>query len=201
VIFIPRVETRAATCYNNVETIALVRFEILNFVKAGILIMMEKLRNPKNVKFFSLLIAAVFIIGCFTLALSDSGFMAGSVAQAANNDSAIGVVNYQQLLAQSPKLQEVRTAMQEEVKNTSSEFESKSKDMSEQEKRRYYQQLQQHLSVKEKELMDPLMKEIEDAIKVVAGKKGLSVVVDKNVVIYGGADITAEVTKELTKAK
>ena len=163
--------------------------------------MMEKLRNPKNVKFFSLLIAAVFIIGCFTLALSDSGFMAGSVAQAANTDSAIGVVNYQELVAQSPKMSEVRTAMQNEVKKTREEFENKSANMNDQEKQRYYQQLQERLGVKEKELMDPLLKDIDGAIKAVADKKGLSVVVDKNAVVFGGADITADVAKELQKKK
>ena len=32
--------------------------------------MMEKLRNPKNVKTISLIVAAIFVIGCFTLAMS-----------------------------------------------------------------------------------------------------------------------------------
>ena len=38
-------------------------------------------------------------------------------------------------------------------------------------------------------------------IKKVADKKGLSVVVDKNTVVYGGLDITDEVSKALQSGK
>ena len=158
--------------------------------------MMEKLRDPKNVKFISLLIAAIFVIGCFTIALSSGGF-GGSVASAASSNSAIGVVNYQMLVSQAPELATIRTTMQTEVQNTRKEFDEKSKDMNATEKDRYYKQLQERLGNKEKELMDPLMKDIETAIKKVADKKGLTVVVDKNAVIYGGVDITDEVSKAM----
>ena len=40
--------------------------------------------------------------------------------------------------------------------------------------------------------MDPVLKKIETTIKKVADKKGLSVVVDKNTVVYGGLDIFAD---------
>ena len=114
-----------------------------------IAIMMEKLRNPKNVKTISLVIAAIFVIGCFTIALTAGGFSnLGGVASAAGSDSAIGVVNYQVLVSQSPKLNEVREAMQKEVEATRKEFEDKSKNMNTEEKDRYYQQLQQRLGNK-----------------------------------------------------
>ena len=48
--------------------------------------------------------------------------------------------------------------------------------------------------------MDPLLKQINDTIQKIAQKKGLSVVVDKSSVIYGGADITDEVAKALQGA-
>lgn len=77
----------------------------------------------------------------------------------------------------------------------------KCKTMNDTEKQRYYQQLQERLSNKEKELMDPVLKKIETTIKKVADKKGLSVVVDKNTVVYGGLDITDEVSKALQSGK
>lgn len=88
--------------------------------------------------------------------------------------------------------------MQTEIKNTRDEFNEKSKNMNATEKERYYKQLQERLGNREKELMDPVIKGIEAAIKKVADKKGLSVVVDKNTVIYGGTDITDEVSKSMT---
>ena len=49
--------------------------------------------------------------------------------------------------------------------------------------------------------MAPVLKKIETTIKKVADKKGLSVVVDKNTVVYGGLDITDEVSKALQSGK
>ena len=47
----------------------------------------------------------------------------------------------------------------------------KSKTMNDTEKQRYYQQLQERLSNKEKELMDPVLKKIETTIKKLLIKK------------------------------
>ena len=73
--------------------------------------------------------------------------------------------------------------------------------MNDEEKERYYKQLQERLANKEKDLMDPVLKGINDTIKKVAEKKGLKVVVDKSTVVYGGTDITDEVAKALQNPK
>jgi outer membrane protein len=65
--------------------------------------MMEKLRDPKNVKFISLLIAAIFRYRLLYDCLTSGGF-GGNVASAASSNSAIGVVNYQMLVSQAPEL-------------------------------------------------------------------------------------------------
>ena len=51
--------------------------------------------------------------------------------------------------------------------------------MNDTEKQRYYQQLQEVIANKEKELVEPVFQKIEAAIKKVADKKGLAVVVEK----------------------
>lgn len=162
--------------------------------------MMQKLRNPKNVKLISLFVAAIFVLGCFALSITQSG-LGSNVAQAAASESAIGVVNYQMLVAQSPELQNVRTSMKAEIESAQKDFDEKSKSMNENEKQRYYVQLQERIGNKEKELMEPVLKNVEAKIKKVADKKGLSVVVDKSSVIFGGVDITDEVAKELQSGK
>ena len=159
--------------------------------------MMQHLRNPKNVKLVSLFVAAIFVLGCFALTLTQSGF--GSTASAAAKESAIGVVNYQMLVSQSPELANVRTAMQNEIATAQRDFDEKSKAMSDAEKQRYYKQLQERLGNKEKELMDPVLKNIELNIQKIADKKGLSVVVHKDTVVFGGVDITDEVIRALQK--
>ena len=162
--------------------------------------MMEKLRNPKNVKTISLIVAAIFVIGCFTLAMSAGGF-GNSVASAAGSESAIGVVDYQVLVSQYPKLEQLNTEMEKAKNEARAEFDSKSQNMNDQQKEEYYRQLQERLQVKFKELDDALRKDIDEVIKKVADKKGLKVVVEKSTVIYGGTDITDEVAKSLQSTK
>ena len=156
--------------------------------------MMQKLRNPKNVKLISLFIAAIFVLGCFALSVTQSGV--GKSAFAASSESAIGVVNYQMLVAQSPDLSKVNEAMNKEIEAAQKDFNEKSKTMNEAEKRKYYTQTQE-----QKELMDPVLKKIEASIKKIADKKGLAVVVDKNTVVFGGVDITDEVAKAMQAGK
>ncbi len=160
---------------------------------------MQQLRNPKNVKVVSLFIAAVFVIGCFALSLTQSGF--GKSASAAASESAIGVVNYQMLIAQCPDIKDVQEKMNTEIETAQKEFEEKSKGMNDAEKRRYFAQSRERLQNKQTELMEPVNKKIEETIKKVADKKGLAVVVEKNTVVYGGLDITDEVVKALQAAK
>lgn len=161
--------------------------------------MMQQLRNPKNVKMISLFVAAIFVLSCFAVTLQQGAFT--SITSAAASESAIGVVNYQMLLAQSPDIAGVQDAMKQEIAAQQKNFDEKSKDMNDTEKQRYYQQLQEVIANKEKELMEPVFQKIEAAIKKVADKKGLAVVVEKNTVVYGGLDITDESGKNLAKRK
>ena len=73
--------------------------------------------------------------------------------------------------------------------------------MNDDEKERYYRQMQERLATKEKDLMEPLLKGINDTIQKIADKKGLKVVVEKSTVVYGGTDITDEVAKALLNPK
>ena len=89
--------------------------------------------------------------------------------------------------------------MQNEIATAQQDFNEKSKTMSDAEKQRYYKQLQERLGNKEKELMDPVLKNIELQIQKIADKKGLSVVVHKDTVVFGGVDITDEVIRAMQK--
>jgi len=88
--------------------------------------------------------------------------------------------------------------MQAEVEKAKKDFETKSASMNDKEKQDYYAQVQQGLSLKQQELINPVIDKVEAAIKAVADAKGLSVVMDKSNVVYGGTDITDEVGKKIT---
>ena len=71
--------------------------------------------------------------------------------------------------------------------------------MSDQEKQDYYVQCQQRAQQKERELFEPLVQSFEAAVQKVAEAKGLTVVIDKSAVLYGGQDITQDVIAKIGK--
>lgn len=155
---------------------------------------MLKLEN-KQVKIISIIIALVFIGSVVALALTQSG---SGIASAASNGN-VGVVDRDQIMAQHPNGQNVENQMRAAITEVQKDFEEKSAGMSDQEKQDYYRQCQLRLQQKQQELIEPMIKSIDDAVKKTADAKGLSVVVDKAVVVYGGTDITNDVVSRLKK--
>ena len=150
--------------------------------------------QKKQVKIISVLIALVFMGSVVALALSQSGSGIASAASSSN----VGVIDYRQF-SQLPDVASIETQMQQASTDAQKEFNEKSANMSDQEKASYYQQTMQRLQQQRQDLLDPVQKKIEDAVKSVAEAKGLSVVLVKDSVIYGGQDITQDVVKKLSK--
>lgn len=159
--------------------------------------MMQLLRNPKNVKMVSLFIAAIFVLGCFALSITQSGF--GRGGGASYTESAIGVVNFQMLGTQSPAMQKAQVAFSEELAAAEKEYKEKAPKLSEEEKQKLYNETSKKLQNRQKELLEPVIAELKEASQKVADKKGLAIVVDRSCVAFGGCDITDEVMKSLKK--
>lgn len=136
-------------------------------------------------------VAVLFLLGVISII----GFNTNTTYAAAGVPSTIGVVNYQLLVAQHPDTAVAQQTMQAAVAQTQSDFDAKSANMSDQDKQALYQQLQQGLQQKNQELLRPINDKIMAAVKSVAEAKGLTVIVEKGNVVYGGQDITADVMK------
>jgi outer membrane protein len=112
--------------------------------------------------------------------------------------AAVGVVNYQQLIQQHPDTPQAQAAYEAAVKQAQDDFTAKSANMNDTEKKAYFQQLQQGIQQKQQDLVNAIRDKINAVIKIVADAKGLTVVVDKTAVVYGGVDITDDVQKKIT---
>jgi outer membrane protein len=116
----------------------------------------------------------------------------------ASSASSIGYVDFQLLMSQHPDMATAQQTMQAAVDQAKQDFDAKSAAMNEQEKKDYYNQLQQQLNAKQQELFNPIKDKVAAAIKGVAEAKGISLVVNKSTAIYGGQDITVDVGKKIT---
>ena len=147
-----------------------------------------------QVKIVSVLIELVFVGSVVALALTQSGTGVASAASSSN----VGVVDYRQFTTLKIYT-DAEAEMQKAVQQAQQEFNEKSANMSDQEKQAYYQQTMERLQQQNTDLMEPVQKQVEDAVKAIAEAKGLSVVLNKDTVVYGGTDITQDVIKKLSK--
>ncbi len=114
------------------------------------------------------------------------------------NSSSIGIVDYVYLINKHPDTKNSNDALRSEAEQAKKEYAEKSVNMNDQDKHNLDQQLGQRIEQKRQDLLKPIMGKINEAIKEVADAKGLSVIVGKNVVIYGGVDITDDVLKKIS---
>ncbi len=151
---------------------------------------MRKLATKPG-KFIAILVAAFVIAAAGAVATS-------ATANAAPAVSGIGYVDFRLLVAQHPDTPAAEKSIQDLIQQTEAEFKDKSANMNDQDKKNLYLQMKQQLDAKGSAIMGDIEAKVTAAVKEVADKKGLSVVVDKSITIYGGEDITAEVGKKLT---
>lgn len=157
--------------------------------------MMTSLGNKKNVKIFSFALAGVFIVSIAGMALMSMGDTANAAPS-----SNIGVVDQQQIVQANPALSaDYQQKMQETASQMQKDFDEKSKDMSDADKEKLFADMQQQFNEKRAAIEKEMQDKVNAAVKDVAAKKGISLVVDKNAVVYGGNDITKEVTDAMAK--
>lgn len=151
--------------------------------------------EKKQVKIVSVIIALVFIGSVVALALTQSG----GIASAAPS-STVGVVDMSQVMMQHPDRQSAEDQLKATVEEVEKNFKVKEPGLTtEQEKADFYMQSQQIIANRDSELSEQLLKKVEEAVKQTAEARGLSIVVAKAAVVYGGTDITQDVITKLTK--
>ena len=146
--------------------------------------MMTALGNKKNVKIFSFALAGVFIASVGIMAIVSMGDTANAAPT-----SDIGVVDQRQVISDNGTLAlDYQKKLKETADEMQKDFDAKAENMTDAEK-------EKRTSI-EKEMAD----QVTGAVKSVASKRGLSLVVDKAAVIYGGTDITKDVSDSLAKS-
>jgi outer membrane protein len=110
----------------------------------------------------------------------------------------IGVVD-QQAIGNLPDFQSAKSQFQQIQAQMQAQFQAAIKGKSQADSQAISQSFQQRLAAQQAQLFNPLIGRANAAIAQVAADKGLSVVVDKQIVIFGGLDITKDVTNLLAE--
>lgn len=159
--------------------------------------MMRMLSNKKNVKIISVIISGIFVLGVAGLA-----FMQMSSPAMASPTSDIAVVDLAKAIPEkSPIMEKARKTMEASAKELQDQFEKESAGMDNQQKQKLFMSFQQKMQEKQMEVQKAMEKEVKESIKAVADGKNLPIVLNKEVVLYGGNDITELVAKKIANLK
>ena len=156
--------------------------------------MMRMMNNKANVKIFSIVIATVFIIGIGALAYTQMATPSGN-----GGASTIGVIDTSRMMSQDNPLfvsaaQEFMSYQSQLQQETQAKIDAAQDDAT---KQKLVEEMRQNLAKKDQEIAKSIQDKAMEAAKAVGDGKGLSVVMSKDTVLYGGVDITDQVLKKL----
>lgn len=155
--------------------------------------MMRAINNKKNVKTISLFVAVIFVLGVAGLA-----FMQMQTPSMASASSTIGVIDMSKVVtSENPDVAKARDELMKFSQELQTKFDAQAANLDDQGKQKLFLELQQQLRDKETEMQKQMETKVTDATKAVADAKGLSMVLNKSAVLYGGVDITDAVAKKL----
>src|SRR2546428_5494522 len=110
----------------------------------------------------------------------------------------IGYVDMQRALDNHPRKASSERALQEFFQAKQREFQERAKSLGPVQRQELDRQLQQEFVQKREELLSGLDKDIRTAVEKVSRDRGVSFVLDRAVVLYGGGGLTDAVVSQLT---
>lgn len=135
-----------------------------------------------------------------SFAISASAAAKKSSSAPAASATSVGVVDRGEILNNHPRLEQVR----KQFANIARQKENEAKAAADKEtdtakKAQAVQAKRMELAQEEQKLMGPIYRDCEQAVREVAVKRKLTIVLDKFVVLIGGEDITQDVIQQLKK--
>lgn len=161
--------------------------------------MMRSMSNKANVKTISIFVAVIFVLGVAGLA-----YMQMETPSMAAPSTTIGIIDTSKVITgENPDVVKAREELMKYSQELQTKFDAESATLDDQGKQELFTKLQADLRQKETEVQKAMEDKVKDATKSVADAKGLTMVLNKAAVLYGGVDITDAVAKKLnaTEAK
>ena len=152
-------------------------------------------------KFILLGLAVSLLVMCLSVSASAAAKKSSSSSTPPNADF-VGIVDRGLILDSHPGLNQAR----QQLANIARQKENEAKAAADKEtdnakKAQAVQAKRMELAQEEQKLMAPIYRDCEQAVRDVAVKRKLTLVLDKFVVLIGGVDITQDVIQQLSRKK
>ena len=140
----------------------------------------------------------VAVLACLLVLIS--GAASAAAAAAPSEGDKIGVIDSQMVVTQHPKFESAMKELQTISRKKEEEARAAAeKEKDENKKAQLVREKRAELAKEEQRIMQPIIENAQLAVRTVAKKKGLTVVLEKASVYVGGIDITQDVIQELKK--
>jgi outer membrane protein len=127
--------------------------------------------------------------------LAAAGYLAARSGPALGQSLTIGYVDMPRALDAHPGRASAESALRDYAQAQVADAQQKMKTMSATQKQDLQRSVDQQIFKKRAELLGGLDKDIRAAVQKVAKQQGVSVVLSRDVVLYGGVDLTDQVIK------
>lgn len=138
---------------------------------------------------FPVVLAAVLAV------VAAAAGLAGWSLARADRLSNIGYVDTGRLANEFPDMKAMRQQLEKDTAAMQQEYDRKAASLSQEEKVKLFQEYQTKLDRKKEAMVSAALAKAVQAVGEVAKKQGLSVVLEKQGVLYGGTDITDSVIR------
>ena len=150
-------------------------------------------------KLILLVITVSLLVMSFSFTASAAAKKAASAAPAASAGS-VGVVDRGEILNSHPNLEQVHRKIADIARQKENEAKAAAdKETDTAKKAQAIQAKRLELAQEEQKLMAPIYHDCEQAVREVAVRRKITLVLDKFVVLIGGEDITQDVIQQLKK--
>ena len=154
----------------------------------------------RNITLMSLKKVLVLVLVVSILSVTTSAFAAKARSSTPAVIDSVGVVDRGEILNSHPGLAKARQELTQIARQKENEARAAAdKETDQQKKAQAVQAKRMELAQEEQRLMAPIYRDCEQAVREVAAKKKLTLVLDKFVVLIGGTDITQDVIQQLKK--
>lgn len=109
----------------------------------------------------------------------------------------VGVVDVNKVMTESPKVQQFEEQLRTSAKELTDKLEQDKAGLSQEELQKRSMEISGEIGKQKQELSKQLNDSMDQALAAVAKEKGLSIILYKNGVAQGGADVTDDVVQKM----
>ncbi|HKV45179.1 MAG TPA: OmpH family outer membrane protein [bacterium] len=144
-----------------------------------------------SAKTISVAVAAIVVLGA-------AGFIIARSGPALGQSFTIGYVDMAKAIGAHPRKASAEGALRDYAQSQIADAQTRMKGMPAAQQQDIQRQVQADILKKRQELIGGLEKDIRTAVEKIAKQQGVTIVLNREVVLYGGVDLTDQVIKAVS---